>query len=362
MKQHPVPQNISSYQFRLIGEMTLKQFLELIGGIIAGWLIFSLKISPIIKLPLAFFAGMAGVALAFLPIEERPLDTWVINFFKSVYSPTQFIWKKNNPVPAIFLKQSYHAPLTPQKEKKLKKDEGRLEEYLKTLPSPVVAKAANKLEQQENIRLKSIFSLLGNVPQQEKTKKPVKTLDNAVIKTKVRKLGPKTDVKMVKKTETGSFKKETVPQEELKVFKKPLKKEVFVGPPVVKPAPRLNPPILVDSTRKQKLDPSVAAQFSTTLPIPQAPEVPNLIVGMVINEYDKIITGALIEILDSKEDTVRALKTNKLGQFFSASPLKNGSYQIKIDHPDYEFDIINFKAEGKIIQPIKIKAKKRINS
>ena len=36
METHPVPQNISSYEFRLVGDMTLKQFLYLAGGILLG--------------------------------------------------------------------------------------------------------------------------------------------------------------------------------------------------------------------------------------------------------------------------------------------------------------------------------------
>jgi len=31
MEQHPIPQQISSYEFKLVGEMTLKQFLKAAG-------------------------------------------------------------------------------------------------------------------------------------------------------------------------------------------------------------------------------------------------------------------------------------------------------------------------------------------
>ncbi len=354
MKQHPVPQNISSYQFRLIGEMTLKQFLELIAGFIAAWLIYTLNVPVFIKFPFIFLAIMGGVALAFLPIEERPLDVWIVNFFKAVYSPTQYVWKKRNPIPLVFQNTTYYHPLLNKQTKELKKDRGKLEEYLKTLPSSSLVKSTNKIEEDEDVRLKNIFNLLGPSPL-DKKRVNVPGEGKAVIKTKIRQLAPQTDIKIVPKQ---VFPKEiAVPEEQ--VFKKSLKKAAPATGPIVKPAPRLNPPILVDSTKEEKLDPSVAAQFSTTLPIPQTPETPNLVVGMVISDYDKIITGALIEILNQNNETVRALKTNKLGQFFSASPLNSGVYQIKVEHPGWEFDIIKLKAEGKIILPIKIKAKNR---
>ena len=34
LQQHPVPQHIASYEFKLIGDMTIKQFAYLAGGII----------------------------------------------------------------------------------------------------------------------------------------------------------------------------------------------------------------------------------------------------------------------------------------------------------------------------------------
>jgi len=34
MEQHPIPQQISSYQFKLVGDMTLAQFGKAAGGIV----------------------------------------------------------------------------------------------------------------------------------------------------------------------------------------------------------------------------------------------------------------------------------------------------------------------------------------
>lgn len=314
MKQHPVPQHIASYQFRLIGEMTVKQFLELALGLVGAWLLFSLKISPIIKFPLAFLSGITGAALAFLPLEERPLDRWILSFFRSVYSPTQYLWKKSNPIPDILKGDSHNNTPIIAPPKKIVKDSRELNEYLQTFNAP-----DNKnLDDQHLNHLEKINDLLsGNV--------------DLVIKSII-----------------------PIPQPSLTKMEK-------TCPPIIKNAPPLAPPILVESTRPDRLDPAIAAQFSTTLPIPQMPEVPNLIVGMVLNDLGKIVSNALIEINNASDETVRALKTNKLGQFFCASPLANGDYQIKVEHPEHLFSPINIKTEGKIIPPLKIKAKKRTN-
>ncbi|MFC1711039.1 hypothetical protein ACFLZ1_00475 [Patescibacteria group bacterium] len=356
MKQHPVPQHIASYQFRLIGQMTLKQFLELIGGLIAAWLFYSLKITGFVKWPLVLISGLSGFALAFLPIEERPLDQWIINFLKSIYSPTQYLYKKKNEVPAIFNKKS--VPVRSVKSKKTATQLSKLniKEYLDTFPTETVTKPIEKKEQEHFLRIAKILASVEENKKDRVISTPTDTYIQApaVIKTKVRSLGPKKPI-YVPQTNTIKVEKTTSTSKPIDSLETGIK-------PQVKSAPPLSPPILVESRFAQKLDPAIAAQFSTTLPIPQTPNVANLVVGMVLNDMEKIIPGALIEIIDSRGETVRALKSNKLGQFFSASPLKKGKYQVKVEHLDYDFDIMGLEVKGKIILPIKIKAKKRKNN
>ncbi len=331
MKQHPVPQHIASYQFHLIGQMTLKQFLELAGGIVCGWLIYSMNIAALIKWPLVALAAFSGIALAFLPLEERTLDKWLFNFLKAVYSPTQYVWRKSPQLPDI-LSKPFAATMAknPLPSKTVVRNELGLKEYLATIPTTTPNTA---IEEKQDARLQQISSLLG-------TSRVVK-LSPAMISTALPQI-----------PQTTAQPPATTPWP--KVIK-----TLAATKPIIKPAPPLAPPILVESTIPHKLDPAIAAQFSTTLPIPTTPTVPNLVVGMVLNDLGKIIPNALIEILDVRGETVRALKTNRLGQFFCASPLAPGQYQLKVEHPEFEFAIMEFKAENKIIPPIKISARKR---
>src|SRR3989344_2028881 len=90
MEQHPVPQHISSYEFKLVGDMTLKQFFQLAGGVVISLIIYASPTTPVIKWPLVLFFAGIGAALAFLPIQERPLSVWLLAFIRAVYSPTQY--------------------------------------------------------------------------------------------------------------------------------------------------------------------------------------------------------------------------------------------------------------------------------
>ena len=92
MEQHPVPQNVTTFQFRLIGDMTIKQFGYLAGGIIVGYICYKLPLPFFFTWPLALASGLLGFGLAFVPVEERPMDIWIASFFRNTYSPTQWVW------------------------------------------------------------------------------------------------------------------------------------------------------------------------------------------------------------------------------------------------------------------------------
>ncbi|MEK7524917.1 MAG: PrgI family protein, partial [Patescibacteria group bacterium] len=94
IEQHPIPQDVAGYKFRLIGDMTLKQFIWLAGGIILGLFIYQLPLPFFFKYPLAAIAVGLGAGIAFVPIEGRQMDKWLIAFIKSIYSPTQYVWQK----------------------------------------------------------------------------------------------------------------------------------------------------------------------------------------------------------------------------------------------------------------------------
>src|SRR3990167_8449636 len=111
MYQHPVPQNVTGYQFRLIGDMTIKQFGLLAAGIGVAVFFYLTNLFAPIKWALMFGSGLFGVALAFFPIEERPLDQWIVAYFKAIYQPTHFIWQKIPLLPSYFSFKASSKPL-----------------------------------------------------------------------------------------------------------------------------------------------------------------------------------------------------------------------------------------------------------
>jgi len=317
IQQHPVPQHISSYEFRLVGDMTLRQFGYLAGGVILGLFLYALPLVGILKWPLILLSGFLGFAFAFMPIEERPLSTWLLAFVKAIFSPTLFIWQKKPKKLEIF------EPIVPQPEsfKTPPADISQFRQYLTTLPQATIK---NPLDQKEEEFLKQIASLFPTT----KAIPPLKPTPPPVF--------PKKEVSQLVQSKPSPG--------------------VFSKPP---PKPPAKPPIeafIYQQFRRPRKS-AVEAKTSKELPIPIPPPAPNIVSGMVFDKNGEIVEGAILEIRNTEGVPVRALKTNKLGQFIIATPLQNGLYEIVIEKEGLNFDIIKFEAKGEMIPPFEIRAK-----
>jgi len=98
MDQHPIPQDVTGFQFKLIGTMTVKQFGYVASGVIMAVILYYLPLhSPLAvlaKVMLVPFFGASGVIIAFVPLEGRPIDVMATNFVKALFSPNQYIYHR----------------------------------------------------------------------------------------------------------------------------------------------------------------------------------------------------------------------------------------------------------------------------
>ncbi len=121
MDNHPIPQDVTGFQFKLIGNMTVKQFAYLATGIIVGWIFLQAPLSIFMKFPLSVLFAISGIGLAFFSISGRPVDAMIGNFIKALFRPTQFVYEKTGgldyfPKTRVILATS----LPPQQKDKLK--------------------------------------------------------------------------------------------------------------------------------------------------------------------------------------------------------------------------------------------------
>ena len=79
---------------------------------------------------------------------------------------------------------------------------------------------------------------------------------------------------------------------------------------------------------------------------------PDIISGILLKNESEVIPDAVIIIKDSAQKPVRAIKTNKLGQFFIRTPLQPGDYNLEITYPNLVFNPIYIKLNGEVREPI----------
>lgn len=390
MENHPIPQDITGFQFKLIGDMTVKQFAYLAVGVVIGWIIFILPLISIVKIPLAGISILFGVGFAFFPIEGRPMDLMISNFVKAIFSPTQFVYQKTGghlwlPIPHLAQSQKQHQA---QQEAQTASLSGQaLKDYLSALPK----RSKNRLDQKEMVFFESLAAIQTNPAPQLQIPQP------ATPHAYANQIPQNQPAPVTKAAETPSEEEEILKNEALalqqQLAQAKAQETIQSGSDEYKQAHLkvLELENLLSDTAKQKQDlegqiaqlqkklvderrdvytPSIAKEpkketqnvrsipqgLGKSIGLPIAPEFPNLVTGIVKDPRGNLLANILVEIKDADSNPVRAFKTNPLGQFASATPINNGTYTIEFEDPKAEnkFDIIQFNATGQIILPIEV--------
>ena len=309
--------------------MTLKQFLQVGGGVLIALVFYSTPIIGIIKWPLVIISILTGAALAFLPFQERPLEKWIFAFFRAIYSPTLYYWKKSAALERFFQDEAPSAQPTQQ--------EAVLQSYLGQAAQK--GSPLQKLEEAETGFLSKVSGLFAGITSQ---------LSGTV---------PAVDTAPQQVPTTPAAMKIPV-SEPIRVVQENKPKLVIEERKMDAPATQtfsssqVNPVIAGNefiSTRQ--------AIFSPMAAPPNLPSIPNIAVGQVVDQERKIVEGAIMEIRDTAGRPVRALRSNKLGHFVIVTPLENGKYEIVTEKDGHEFSPVSFEANGNIIPPILVSGK-----
>lgn len=371
MDNHPIPQDVTGFQFKLIGDMTLKQFAYLAGGAVLAWITLSLSITFLIKIPLGFLFAILGFSFAFVPVEGRSADVILVNFLKALFVPNQYVFQKIGGQLLVPINANVK-PLQ-KTAKQFSKDD------LQKLLGYSEKKKRNKLDEKEMIFFQSLSTLTTKPPtplsplkeQEEKVEKvPVlKTEGETVEKEALEKeawliqkeleeakkeeaveVNPASSDVHKKVVDLEKLLQETLAQKEelekqfLSLQKKleDQKQNVF-SPTIAIPKASKNVRVVPKSMGK-------------SIGLPMAPDVANVIIGIVKDARGNILPNILVEVKDKEENPVRAFKTNTLGQFASATPLLNGTYHISFEDPEekHSFDTVEIKVEGEIIPPLEV--------
>ena len=346
MENHPIPQDITNFQFKLIGDMTIKQFAYLAAGSVLAWILFAVHITAVIKLPLALFFFMTGFSLAFVPLEGRPLDTMLSLFIKALFTPNQYIYKKEAGQIAILHISAKN--ITKQKTPK----SSSFEKLQALLQRTGHNSAKNKLDEKEMVFFESLSGFytpfpsvqnnayaapVVNQPAPEKkqnTEMEKETSNDELIMENEEKI-IKEQADNIKKELEAAKKIESL-QKETKNFqdahekvtelesllqsamadKQRLEKQLeLLSQKLNNQDPRIFSPSMANLPKTQNVK-TVPKTMAHQTGVPIVPEIPNILSGVVKDARGNILVNILIEVKDKDGNPVRAFKTNShLGSF-----------------------------------------------
>ncbi|MDO8619538.1 MAG: PrgI family protein [Candidatus Daviesbacteria bacterium] len=344
MEAHPIPQNVTTFQFHLVGDMTLKQFFYLAVGLVIAYVNFVFVASPLPLLawPIIIISALLGIAFAFLPIGDRPLDHWLGAFLKAVYSPTKLVWEKsgkNYREDPLFIRRLdlyAHAHSIQATEPAITVIP-RIQPNIASTPQPqAIIQALPITHSQPAEKTPSTEELSKTV----ELARQAQNLQVQIVQTQKKLNTIRTDggVEEINQILAGlnqlvgqasQIKQQlaTVTHEPPQIPIQPAKVQV-----VASVQPKTNQIIL-----------------TTT---------PNVINGISSDSSGNYLEGVVVVIYDKDGLPVRALKTNKLGQFSGATPLPDGKYNIQLEKDNLSFDILQVTLDNRILPPLMIAAKK----
>jgi hypothetical protein len=338
--EHPIPQEVSTYQFKLVGDMTIQQFMQVAAGAIVSLIIYSTNMAAYVKWPLIIISFLIGIAFAFFPIEDRPLSKWLVLFVKAIYSPTVYVWNKNA------VRHNFFAPENDIKfaQKPPSTSTGVLPTQAVqtgTQPAKAIAEveAPDKLEAKEKEFLNKV-DVAFTAPKDQPIIKSVPTI---VLSTNTPQAGGNNVP--VPTTQTPKISVQNNYTEAPKPSGDIFSSQSSVGNQVVRIA-------------SQNLATAQAVTYSPEAAPPSPPTRPNVIVGQTLDLNGKIVDGAILEIKDSEGRSARALRTNRLGHFMIVTPLSDGVYQITTEKDGFKFNPVSIKLENRVVPPIVIKGNK----
>lgn len=421
MEQHPVPQNVTTFQFRLIGDMTLKQFGYLCAGGILGFISYKLPLPFFFTWPAAAGFTLLGVGFAFVPVEERPMDVWVFSFFKSIYSPTQYIWTqeiprapKTKPIQtpkAVAPQQHVAAPTPTPTTHTQNSSSGAILSGIfgqATQPATTASTAPPSTSQSHVIASQPKMSLFAqlqawmNPPKHTPSPTPHPThmvasapmpsvtgrhidvaapvvhqaptaADTAKVQQEMSKLEgtvtqlrselatkTMTDDRIVElqKQLTDLLSERSNMEEELSKLRRTMATQTPKSPVVNQDQA---PPI--DQTVSQSQQPTVSVINTQAAAIksglPRLTTTPNVITGIIKDNTNNFLPAILVTVTNRENLPMRALKTNKLGQFAASTPLPNDVYIIEAEDPRgrFTFDRVQITLNGAVVPAIEIIAK-----
>ena len=395
-----------SVDFKLFGNfLSLWEFLFIAVGLALAWFFWFLMqqgvIPGIIAIPISFTIGGGGILVGLVPINDRSLDKWIVDYLAAIKRPTQRVWRKPGYQPNIATSDSEvirkdHIVAPPTQTQGVFSSAPLLKPQQKQIDVSII-----NVERAETAELERISQSLAAVsngqentaatPPNSNTQAAAlsATSGNDIVSSPSPILPPNTPTPTMVENNppeiSGSIslnphqpKDNTVPARQvsgsasspqIQFSDGPFPAGVTVLPQAQSNTPIVNPvpvppsqhPAPVPQQPKEEhptkvivIDDNKINDYATT--IPGIEEKQNTLNIVVKDANGLIMPSVVCVIKNAHGDPVRAAISNILGQIVNNIPLKDGMYKISLSKQGYFFPEVTRTLTGKVYPPIEIKA------
>lgn len=404
--QHPIPQNFMDVEFKIIGELTMRQFVYLVAFGGPTYLFYISPMPAIIKWPLVIFFGLLTFILIGVPIDDRGADEWIVNLIKAIYGVNQRVYRKSPEVPRAFSMKSVEFIQAGVIATTSTSNRRKVEEYIKgiskfeekpdefdfnfssrkfsdttlsrTLPTSSTITALETPKVSESAFEEVVIqtpSLKTAEPEEKKL-----SFKKQIVVPELSKILPQRLKLLTKKTSTSDSQDQlrtssiASPGRKFISFSKkeaeelilPIRGEkslnIFEATPLITAAtPRKDIKTITkeleEITKEVKKNYNIESFRTISL---EENKNENNISGVVVNEDGNLLENIDVQIFDENNSLISNSVTNKEGKF-TLFNLKTGKYQLKVSNPylyNLNFDIINLNVQGFPYPQIKLLGKK----
>ena len=366
-KTHPVPQQVFGVEFKLVGDLTLRQFLILAVFGFFAFLLFSLPIFVFLRFLLAGMVFLAGILFALVPFQDQPLDRWLVAFFRAIYAPTRRVWIKSAEPMEFLVMEIPKIVRTVEQAVSPEESRRRLEALLATVKEEGTL---TTLDIAENRFLESIKILSRGMLVSAPAPAVSPAIPSVTVTPPLPPPLPEVKFVEVQKIERRPSLASRINFASENVFKVQRGREAsyFTARRNIRAGRRLGALAIAGEAvyapvRERVIEPILPEvpvlppQAATPAPIstPElAPSEPNIISGTVYDQRGNLLPSALVVVKDKKGNIVRAVKANVLGKF-TVSPLPNGTYTLELPKIGAIFAKIGIELIGKLVPPLEVR-------
>ena len=337
MEQHAIPRQVTTFEFKLIGFMTLHQFLFLVISFPIAYIIWFLFPIPVVNWILSAATAFAGIAFAFFPFQDKPLDQWLVTLWKRLNSPTQYTYRKLEE-PLYFLNDIMYLA-DPHIAVVHAQTQDHLNAYL--------ASQGNKTQQKDVVRESTPTVQNGNFYYQSNLNTQVNTPKKQEIKL------ANLDQSGAPNTQNINFSNTivTIPVQQAQ------QSETTSTTPSLPDQNTIQ--LAVQTQNAEKNLPVQDVKQTSTPAIKQVVQKPAFFTGVIRNSKQIPLAGVLVYVKDGSGKVVRLLKSNPHGIFATFNSLPAGQYDFETKDPSgmYLFDTIQVQITESNSYPIELISK-----